>query len=83
MEEFAHYFIDDESKRIVICIMVIIVDFLVTDDILKHLSLHHIFFSVILTPFFSHVLGGWNLRHHPNVHFMFYEDMKRVMIIAN
>ena len=29
-------------------------------------------------PFFPHVLEAWNKRHHPNLHFMFYEDMKKV-----
>jgi len=29
------------------------------------------------TPFFPHVLEAWNLRHHPNMCFIFFEDMKR------
>jgi len=28
-------------------------------------------------PFFSHVLEAWQQRHHPNMLFLFYEDMKR------
>ncbi|XP_037085788.1 sulfotransferase 1C4-like isoform X2 [Pollicipes pollicipes] len=28
-------------------------------------------------PFFPHVLEAWNLRHHPNMCFLFFEDMKR------
>lgn len=30
-------------------------------------------------PFFSHVLEAWRQRHHPNLLFLFYEDMKRDM----
>ncbi|KAF0298038.1 Sulfotransferase 1C4 [Amphibalanus amphitrite] len=30
-------------------------------------------------PFFSHVLEAWRQRHHPNMLFLFYEDMKRDM----
>jgi len=33
--------------------------------------------QVLGAPFFPHVLAAWNLRHHPNLHFIFYEDMKR------
>jgi len=32
---------------------------------------------VIYTPFFPHVLDAWNKRHHPNLLFIFYEDLKR------
>ena len=34
--------------------------------------------SVVYSPFFPHILDAWSKRHHPNMHFMFYEDMKRV-----
>jgi len=30
-----------------------------------------------LLPFFPHVIEAWNLRHHPNMLFLFFEDMKR------
>jgi len=33
--------------------------------------------NVILTPVIEHVIEAWNLRHHPNMCFVFYEDMKR------
>jgi len=29
------------------------------------------------SPFFAHILEGWAKREHPNVLFLFYEDMKR------
>ena len=32
---------------------------------------------MIYTPFFPHVLDAWNKRHHPNLLFIFYEDLKR------
>ncbi|KAI9563009.1 hypothetical protein GHT06_010465 [Daphnia sinensis] len=33
--------------------------------------------EVYNAPFFPHILEAWSKRHHPNMHFMFYEDMKR------
>nr|CAH0106923.1 unnamed protein product [Daphnia galeata] len=33
--------------------------------------------EVAYAPFFPHILDAWSKRHHPNMHFMFYEDMKR------
>ncbi|XP_037092688.1 sulfotransferase 1A1-like [Pollicipes pollicipes] len=33
--------------------------------------------EVSLLPFFPHVLEAWNLRHKPNMLFLFFEDMKR------
>lgn len=32
---------------------------------------------VLWAPFWSHVEEGWRLRNHPNLHFIFYEDMKK------
>lgn len=34
--------------------------------------------EAIYTPFFPHVLDAWSKRDHPNMHFIFYEDMKKV-----
>ena len=28
------------------------------------------------TPVIEHMIEGWNMRHHPNICFLFYEDMK-------
>jgi len=33
------------------------------------------------TPYFRHVLNVWEKRHHPNMHIIFYEDMKLVFIV--
>jgi len=33
------------------------------------------------SPFFGHVLEAWNQRHHPNLLFVFYEDLKRVRML--
>ncbi|XP_046448178.1 sulfotransferase 1B1-like isoform X1 [Daphnia pulex] len=33
--------------------------------------------EVVYAPFFPHILDAWSKRHHPNMHFMFYEDMKK------
>jgi len=29
-------------------------------------------------PYWSHVIEGWEYRHHPNVLFLFYEEMNKV-----
>ena len=33
--------------------------------------------QVVEAPFIEHMIEAWNLRHHPNLCFLFYEDMKR------
>ena len=33
--------------------------------------------NLVVTPFIEHVIEAWNLRHHPNLCFIFYEDMKK------
>jgi len=33
--------------------------------------------NLICSPFIEHMIEAWNLRHHPNMCFIFYEDMKR------
>ncbi|XP_037083661.1 sulfotransferase 1C4-like [Pollicipes pollicipes] len=33
--------------------------------------------QVAESPFIDHMIEAWNLRHHPNMCFLFYEDMKR------
>ncbi|EFX76431.1 hypothetical protein DAPPUDRAFT_55135 [Daphnia pulex] len=33
--------------------------------------------EVFNAPYFAHILEAWSKRDHPNMHFMFYEDMKR------
>merc|ERR1740128_1066230 len=33
--------------------------------------------ELYFSPFFGHILEGWAKRDHPNVLFLFYEDMKR------
>ena len=35
-------------------------------------------FAVYYAPFFGHILDGWAKKDHPNVLFLFYEDMKKV-----
>lgn len=34
---------------------------------------------VLYAPFFPHILDAWSKRNHPNMHFMFFEDMKKVI----
>ena len=33
--------------------------------------------NISTTPSIEHVIEAWNMRHHPNMCFIFYEDMKR------
>ena len=34
--------------------------------------------EVLYSPFFPHLLDALSKRNHPNMHFMFFEDMKKV-----
>nr|CAH0102989.1 unnamed protein product [Daphnia galeata] len=33
--------------------------------------------ETVYSPFFPHLLDAWSKRNHPNLHFMFFEDMKK------
>ncbi|XP_057376595.1 sulfotransferase 1E1-like [Daphnia carinata] len=33
--------------------------------------------EILCSPYFPHVLDAWSKRHHPHMHFMFFEDLKR------
>lgn len=35
-------------------------------------------FAVIFTPYFEHIKEAWALRNHPNMLFLFYEDLSKV-----
>ena len=35
--------------------------------------------KVLGAPFFGHILEAWAKRDHPNMLFLFYEDMKKVL----
>ncbi|KAB7503909.1 Sulfotransferase 1C4 [Armadillidium nasatum] len=37
---------------------------------------HSRLFKVVYSPFWKHVKEAWKLRNKPNVHFIFYEDLK-------
>lgn len=54
---------------------------------LVHILLHAVgktrnfnvyFFAVLHTPIFPHVVEAWEKREHPNLMFLFYEDMQNV-----
>jgi hypothetical protein len=77
LEEFAQYFMDDESM----CAQPITPNFLL---ISFNLFVFKPFFNicgnlVVYSPFFPHLLDAWSKRNHPNLHFMFFEDMKKVI----
>ena len=38
---------------------------------------HFLDATIVETPIIEHMIEAWNLRHHPNMCFLFYEDMKR------
>ena len=38
---------------------------------------------IIWSPYWNHVKEGWDLRHNPNLLFLFYEDMKKVTLLLN
>lgn len=40
-------------------------------------------FAVIFLPYFPHILDAWAKRTHPNLLFLFYEDMKKVVQLLN
>ena len=33
----------------------------------------------MFAPYFTHVLEAWSQRNHPNMLFLFYEDLKKVL----
>jgi hypothetical protein len=35
--------------------------------------------TVVWTPYFPTVLDAWAIKDHPNMLFLFYEDMKKVI----
>ena len=65
MDAFAEYFMNDEGNSYL------------------HFPGHHFclcfLFPVSYAPYFPHLLEAWNLRHHPNLKFIFFEDLKKVL----
>lgn len=41
-----------------------------------------LYLAVFYSPFFAHALEAWAQRRHPNMLFLFYEDMKHVVEIS-
>lgn len=39
-------------------------------------------FLVYSSPYFPHLLDAWTKRNHPNLLFVFYEDLKRVVLVT-
>ena len=74
MELFAQYFMDD--KRIEF-------EFNISNGkSTLNLITWLIYFSVMFSPYFRHVLEGWSQRNNPNVLFLFYDDIKKVFNLS-
>ena len=64
VELFAQYFMNDEGTK--------------TKLITKTQLLFYIHLTVYYSPYFPHVLDAWSKRNHPNMLFLFYEDLRKV-----
>ncbi len=73
LEDFAQYSMDGQSE----------LDNVDLDFFISFLSISLNRFLVYYSPYFPHVLEAWSKRHHPNVLFLFYEEMKQVSYIWN
>ena len=67
LDEFAQYFMDDKG-------------ILNHDSELIYRNNINTLLSVLSSPFFGHILEAWALRNHPNMLFLFYEDMKKAIL---
>jgi len=68
-DTFVELFIKDESMMLIHLIQ-------------KYIDLINLIWQIVLvTPLFHHLLSAWKNRDHPNMHFMFYEDLKMVSIL--
>ncbi|KAI9555126.1 hypothetical protein GHT06_017641 [Daphnia sinensis] len=65
VETFAQYFMDDERM-----------DCSIHSNVPLFNVWLNFFFSHVF-PLFPHILDAWNKRHHPNMLFLFYEDLKK------
>ena len=69
METFVQYFMNDEGRQYI--------QIPFESGSTNFLYLLHLF-AVMYSPYFPHIIDAWNKRHHPNLKFVFYEDMKKV-----
>lgn len=68
LETFVQYFMDDEGFPFI-------------EINLNYLNLSILnLYLVMYSPYFPHIIDAWNKRHHPNLKFVFYEDMKKVIL---
>ena len=92
LESFADYFMSDKGislylalLNIVVCIYGAIFVFAKSADFgssqLEAKIWLSLFFkkTVYASPFFPHLLDAWSKRHHPNLLFVFYEELKQVL----
>lgn len=68
LESFADYFMKDRRTSLQQCHQRFNLFLTCFDCLLVYSS-----------PYFPHLLDAWTKRHHPNLLFVFYEDLKRVI----
>jgi len=64
IHDFVEYFMRDEG------------DFFYSHKLLLSITSCLERFSVMYAPYWGNVIDAWNKRHHPNLLFLFYEDLK-------
>ena len=69
LENFADFFMKDQGECRVLSAL------LYPSHLIYYLVWS--FFTVIFCPYFPHILDAWAKRTHPNLLFIFYEDMKK------
>ena len=68
IHDFVEYFMRDEG------------DFFYSHKLLLSITSCLETFSVMYAPYWGNVIDAWNKRHHPNLLFLFYEDLKMVKL---
>lgn len=76
VEQFAEYFMKDQGERQPRLL------YSLYQSNIEKVPLFLLENLVLFAPMFPHFLDAWNKRNHPNMHFIFYEDLKKVRFIS-